>query len=52
MCVRVLTLSRSDPATLEDLHHGAVELNCARMRKKVRTCRILDAFGDALVDII
>ena len=34
--VLVLILSRSEPAALEDRHLGAVELNCARMRKKVR----------------
>jgi len=32
-CVCVLTLSRSVPATLQDLHPGAAELNCVWMRK-------------------
>ena len=31
--VCVLTLSRSVPATLQDLHPGAAELNCVWMRK-------------------
>ena len=35
ICVGVLTLSRSEPATLQDLHPGAAELNYAQMRKKV-----------------
>jgi len=35
ICVSVLTLSRSEPATLQDLHPGAAELNYVQMRKKV-----------------
>jgi len=35
ICVGVLTLSRSEPATLQDLHPGAAELNYVQMRKKV-----------------